>query len=483
MADPDATRTIHSLPVDKLRLAPDNPRTANGGDLGDLTELAKSMESYGVLQALLVRPDSDDSYLIVFGHRRHAAAIKAGLTHVPAEIRDLDEVERIELMTIENLHRKDLTPIQEAFGYRQALDNNPSLTQRHISKYLRLVDLTPTAQAAVDAGKISVTDAHEHLIKLKDDPERMDVILERPFNIEGAVDHELRDKEQAAKRAKAEQRLRDAGVKVVPGPSRYGSWRDVDAKPLAGQGLYGYGTAEVKVDTEAHASEECHAAVVREEGEVVLVCTAPKRHRKEGDSQVKTGLTEDQKAERRATIKRNRAAREARDTRWEFLVGQLKKRIPLGELAPQLALQFLHHADGRTLEIATNLIEQAIGETLIKKQPGYWTDYRSPLVAYAERDPEALLRVGAALMFAAPEQQQHIDHPQFSGADLHHHVDFCERRGYQVSEVERTEIACHRPKRRKPPEATGATPQDAVSDAHDPAPDQEAETTSMLNIS
>jgi hypothetical protein len=123
-------------------------------------------------------------------------------------------------------------------------------------------------------------------------------------------------------------------------------------------------------------------------------------------------------------------------------------------------------------KIACDLIEQATGEKLIKEQPGYWTDYRSPLFAYAERDPEALLRVGAALMFAAPEQQQRIDHPQFSGADLRAHVDFCERRGYQVSEVERTEIVRHRPERRKPADAAGATPQDAASAGHDSAAGQ-----------
>src|SRR5688500_5297456 len=59
---------------------------------------------------LLVRPHLDgDGYLIVYGHRRHAAAIKAGLTEIPAEVRDLDDLTRRELMIIENLHRKNLT--------------------------------------------------------------------------------------------------------------------------------------------------------------------------------------------------------------------------------------------------------------------------------------------------------------------------------------------------------------------------------------
>lgn len=456
---PDTTtRIIQSLPIDQVHPAPDNPRTADGGDLGDLTELAKSMETHGVLQALLVRPKADGGYLIVFGHRRHAAAIKAGLTHVPAEVREMDDVERLDLMIVENLHRKDLTPIQEARGYRQALDNNSKLTQRelarrvgksqsHISKHLKLLDLTPTAQAAVDAGAVTVTDAHEHLVKLKDDPDRMDAVLDRPTDIEWAVERQLRDKEEANKRAEAEQKLKDTGVKVVPGPSRYGSWRDVDAQPLAGQGVYAYGTKEVNVDAEAHAKEDCHAAVVGEEGNVVLVCTDPARHRKGGDSTVKTGLSEDQLAERRATIARNRAARAARDDRNTFMTDRLKRRMPLGELAPQLALMWAHHVDGRVAEIAVDLIQQATGEQLVDaERRGGWVDYHGPLLAYAGRGPEELLRVGQALMYAAPEQQQRVDHPQFHGADLAAHVAFLERHGYQVAEVERAELARHWPK-------------------------------------
>jgi ParB family chromosome partitioning protein len=455
------TRTIQFLPVGRLRPAPDNPRTADGGDLGDLAELAQSIKARGVLQALLVRPEADGDYLIVFGHRRHEAAIDAGLTHVPAEVRAMDDAERLELMIVENLHRDDLTTLQEARGYRQALDINSNLTQyeladrvgrsqSHISKLLKLLDLTPTAQAAVDAGKVSVTDAHQHLVKLKDDPERMDAILEqRPYNIEGAVDQQLRDKAAAAKRAKAEQKLQKAGVKVVPGPSRYGSWRDVAAQPLAGQDVYTYGTKEVNVDAEAHAKEDCHAAAVGEEGKVVLVCTSPDRHRKGGDSMVKTGLTEDQLAERRATIKRNKAARAARDERTTFMVQQLKRRMPLGELAAQLALMWTHHADGRIAEIAVDLIQQATGEQLVDaKRRGGWVDYHGPLLAYARRGPEELLRVGQALMYAAPEQQQRVDYPQFHGPDLAAHVAFLERRGYQVADVERAELARHWPNQR-----------------------------------
>ena len=453
-ASTDTTRTIQMIPINQIRPAPDNPRTVAGGDLGDLTELTTSIEVYGVLQALLIRPEQDGTYLCIIGHRRLAAASAAGLTEVPAEPRQVSDVDRMEVMLIENLHREDLTPLQEARGYQQALDNNPQLTQRqlatrvgksqgHISKHLKLLTLTPKAQAAVDAGQVSVTDAHEHLVQLKGMPERMDAALERPHNIQWAVGQQLREHEHAVNRAQAEQRLQEAGVNIIPGPE-HGAWRNFHAKPLIGQPYYGYGSDEIKIDPQAHAGEACHAAVLKDDGTVILVCTDPKRHRKGGDSGVKAGLTEDQKVERRAKIARNKAARAARDTRTEFMVQQLKRRIPLSDLLRELALQWAHHADGRILEIACDLLQQATDEKLVQDEHRGWVDYRAPLLAYAARDGDALLRLAQALMFAAPEQQQRVDYPQFSGSDLAVHIAFLERRGYQVSDVERTELGRYR---------------------------------------
>jgi hypothetical protein len=271
----------------------------------------------------------------------------------------------------------------------------------------------------------------------------MDAALERPHNIQWAVGQQLREHEHAVNRAQAEQRLQEAGVNIIPGPE-HGAWRNFHAKPLIGQPYYGYGSDEIKVDPQAHAGEACHAAVLKDDGTVILVCTDPKRHRKGGDSGVKGGLTEDQKVERRAKIARNKAARAARDTRTEFMVQQLKRRIPLSDLLRELALQWAHHADGRILEIACDLLQQATGEKLVQDEHRGWVDYRAPLLAYAARDGDALLRLAQALMFAAPEQQQRVDYPQFSGSDLAVHIAFLERRGYQVSDVERMELGRYR---------------------------------------
>jgi hypothetical protein len=225
-------------------------------------------------------------------------------------------------------------------------------------------------------------------------------------------------------------------VKIVEGPP-HGSWWNFPIKPLAGQTHYS--GEEVKVDPEAHAAEKCHAAVIDEDGDITLVCTSPKRHRKEGESPVKTGLNDEQKLERRATIARNKAVREARDRRNEYLLKLVKRRIPLGELLPHLTLQWTHHADGRTLEIACDLLG-----IKVESKHGWGADYRSPLLAHAATSSDALARVGLAVALAASEQQQRTDHPQWYGEHLQLHFAFLEKQGYELADIERKELAPHR---------------------------------------
>jgi ParB family transcriptional regulator, chromosome partitioning protein len=88
------------IPIDKLRPDPANPRRAG---VGDVTELAESMAAVGVLQPLRVTPDPEvpDGFLVVFGHRRLAGAKVAKLSEVPAEVRDIDPVDRMAIQLVE----------------------------------------------------------------------------------------------------------------------------------------------------------------------------------------------------------------------------------------------------------------------------------------------------------------------------------------------------------------------------------------------
>jgi hypothetical protein len=95
------------LPLDALTPHPENPRAS----LGDLSELVRSIRSHGILEPLVVLPANDNGeHLLVAGHRRHAAAQRAGtVTTVPVVVRAMTPVEVIEAMLSENVNRSDLT--------------------------------------------------------------------------------------------------------------------------------------------------------------------------------------------------------------------------------------------------------------------------------------------------------------------------------------------------------------------------------------
>lgn len=109
----------------ELRLSevePDKNQPRRHFDEAALAELAGSMAEHGVLQPIVVRPSPTGGYIIVAGERRWRAARMAGLTEIPARIRNISETEAVELALIENLQREDLNPVEEAMGYRQLMD-------------------------------------------------------------------------------------------------------------------------------------------------------------------------------------------------------------------------------------------------------------------------------------------------------------------------------------------------------------------------
>lgn len=129
------------IPLDEIETNPEQPRTS----VGDLKELARSIEAKGVLEPLLVRPIGDSRYRIIAGERRFRAAMEAGLTEVPCIEFDVPENEVIEIALIENLHRKDLHPFEEADGYA-------GLASRHGYTQQQIAD-------ALGKSRVSVTEA------------------------------------------------------------------------------------------------------------------------------------------------------------------------------------------------------------------------------------------------------------------------------------------------------------------------------------
>ncbi|MCI0480469.1 MAG: ParB/RepB/Spo0J family partition protein, partial [Candidatus Dadabacteria bacterium] len=104
-----------SIPLGSITANPAQPRTDIDED--SLKELIQSIKENGVLQPILVRPRGD-GYELVAGERRVRAARLAGLTRIPAEVREIPDEMMLTLALVENLLRADLNPIEEAFAYR-----------------------------------------------------------------------------------------------------------------------------------------------------------------------------------------------------------------------------------------------------------------------------------------------------------------------------------------------------------------------------
>jgi ParB family chromosome partitioning protein len=168
---PKAERGIQQLPLNALHPSRLQPRKRF--DPAAIAELTASIAEKGVLQPLLVRP-SERGYEIVAGERRFRAAKQAGLTTVPAIVRELDDRQTLEVAIIENLQREDLNPLEEARAFKELSEFG--MTQEAIAKAvgksrsavanaLRLLSLPKAALAALERGDISAGHARAILAK------------------------------------------------------------------------------------------------------------------------------------------------------------------------------------------------------------------------------------------------------------------------------------------------------------------------------
>lgn len=201
-------KTLVYLPVEQLDPHPNNPRK----DLGDLTELTESIKANGVLQNLTVVPKDESwqelakeygehpteelrnrlndarnsgQYTVIIGHRRLAAAKLAGLSTVPCVIMQMDELEQIRTMAIENMHRSDLTPIEQADSFQMMLDlgdtvqtisANTGFSETTVRNRLKLREYDREKLTAASARGGTLQDYME-LQKVKD-PERRNKVLD-----------------------------------------------------------------------------------------------------------------------------------------------------------------------------------------------------------------------------------------------------------------------------------------------------------------
>ncbi len=158
----DERASLVEIPTTEVVPNPHQPRVHF--DEEALAELAASVAQIGVLQPVLVRR-VDGQYQLIAGERRWRAARRAGLPTVPAIVRPTDDVSAVEHALVENLHREDLTPLEEAAAYQQLIEDfgltHEEVAQRvgksrsSVTNTLRLLGLPPAVQHLLADGKLS----------------------------------------------------------------------------------------------------------------------------------------------------------------------------------------------------------------------------------------------------------------------------------------------------------------------------------------
>ncbi|GAA5037893.1 ParB/RepB/Spo0J family partition protein [Microbacterium fluvii] len=193
-------RLVH---IDPHAIVPNPRQPRTNFDEEDLAELVHSVREFGVLQPVVVRDKGDGTYELIMGERRTRASREAGLTSIPAVVRDTSDEHLLRDALLENLHRSQLNPLEEASAYQQLLEDfgitQEELASRigrsrpQISNTIRLLKLPVPVQQRVAAGVLSA--GHARAILTQPSAESMQRLADKIVN----EDLSVRAAEAAAK--------------------------------------------------------------------------------------------------------------------------------------------------------------------------------------------------------------------------------------------------------------------------------------------
>lgn len=206
----DTTRFLSVHPA-RIERDPTQPRK----DLGALDGLRASIEDQGILQPLIVAPLDDQRFLLIAGERRLTAARQLGLSEVPILVRGVEEHRRLILQIVENLHRKDLTPLEEAEGVRRLVEDS-GLSQRdaavhlgksltYINELLRVLQLPDDVLAAVRTSEQPISKSLLLEITKQPDSTRQRQLWQQASSGGGLTVKEARRHKQTARSSKSRQ--------------------------------------------------------------------------------------------------------------------------------------------------------------------------------------------------------------------------------------------------------------------------------------
>jgi len=178
----DRIRPTRTLPIESLSANPYQPR--RHFDDAEMANLVESIRANGVLQPILVRrqPGDEERYEIIAGERRWRASQMAQLHEVPVIVKELTDTQALEFALVENIQRQDLTPLEEAEGYRRLLDEFHHTQEQlgrvigksrsHVANMLRLLGLPASVKEMLQDGRLSA--GHGRALLASDDPEQIE---------------------------------------------------------------------------------------------------------------------------------------------------------------------------------------------------------------------------------------------------------------------------------------------------------------------
>ena len=213
---------LRELPTSQIHENRYQPRSVFDEDA--LEALTASIRELGVLQPVLVRAEEDGTYQLIAGERRWRAAQRAGLATIPAVVREVADAGSLEQALVENLHREDLNPLEEAAGYQQLVDDF-GLTQEQVAQRvgksrsgvantLRLLHLPASIQGLVARGSLSAGHARA-LLACEDEEEQVN-LAERVI----AEELSVRETEEAVRRLVAARFAEEGEEGASPGTTR-----------------------------------------------------------------------------------------------------------------------------------------------------------------------------------------------------------------------------------------------------------------------
>lgn len=370
---------VMDLPLDSVHADPQNVRTAVDADRDAFTRLCDSVRAHGVLQPITVRQNAE-GYVVVFGHRRLAAAREVELPTIRAILTDASDAEAAEQQVVENLQRVDLTPMEEARGYFRLSEMGGNMrevakrvgrSRRHVQDRLALLSCSDHLQGLVDRSEISPVLALrvQAAVGLEASDDMVDYALDRAR--EGA-DLVIALAERA-ERDQVRQKIAEAIEAAQERGWDYAIVRSLDRADWP-ETAKGWRTLEdVGIEPErwsVHEGLPQHAVLISEfDAEVTPATTKPGDSRRHFD--VKQTLTEDERDERA----RQRAERAEAERRRDHLTGYLSTTVQKAATSLPAALYVAQHSlasQPRLVRLASRLL--ALGPDQVGDLTSSWEE-------------------------------------------------------------------------------------------------------------